>query len=75
LKKDCFFKYSKLKINNNNKIDKINKTKNKKFKFIKNNNNKYKNKFIKAIIRVKSIKPMIIIYRPNINNINNINKN
>jgi len=60
--------------NNNNKTDKINKIKNKKSKFIKNNNNKYKNESTKAIIKIKSIKPMIMIYRPNINNINNINK-
>jgi len=81
LKKDCFFKYPKLKPNNNNnnnnnnKTDKINKIKNKKFKSIKNNNNKYKNESIKAIIKIKSIKFIIIIYKFNINNINNINKN
>jgi len=76
LKEDYFFKYSELKSNNNkNKVDTINKIKGKKSKSIKNNNNKYKNESTKAIIRVKSITPIIIIYRPNINNINNINKN
>jgi len=76
LEEDYFFKYPKLKSNNNkNKADTTNKTKGKKFKSTKNNNNKYKNESTKAIMRVKSIKSMIITYRSNINNINNINKN
>jgi len=75
LEKNYFFKYPELRFNNNNKINKINKIKNKKPKSTKNNNNKYKNEFTKVIIKIKSIKPMIIIYKSNINNINNINKN
>jgi hypothetical protein len=56
LEKICYYKY----LNN----------KNKKSKFIKNNDNKYKNESTKTVMRVKS---MIIIYKPIINNnINNI---